>query len=306
VTSQIISSLVSHLKIIRPLNSIIAFFSTFIGSLIILGLDDYISNIEIIVIGSLITFFVSAGGFIINDIFDIEIDKINAPNRPLPSNQISIRQAYFYAYFLFFISIILSFFVYLLPTTLNLGYFPPLITIIVILTLYSYAKLFKRLGLIGNLIITLLSGLPFLVAGLVIGNIFRGLYLMALAILLSYSREIIKDVQDIEGDVQGIENMYSLPVLIGISNSIKIAKGILICMLLIIPLPIFFSELDYFYSWGMILVGLTLGLSTVAVFIILRGEEKELIEKSYQSKQLLKYSMIFALIGLLLNPFTLI
>ena len=68
--AQINSRLVSYLNIIRPLNSIIAFFSTFIGSLIILGVDDYISNISVIVIGSLITFFVSAGGFVINDIFD--------------------------------------------------------------------------------------------------------------------------------------------------------------------------------------------------------------------------------------------
>ena len=220
-SDSFISKISPYYRIIRPLNCTIGFFSLFVASIVVVNPDVLLDNIYLAFIGAIIMYLVSAGGFVINDIFDIEIDKINTPHRILPSGQMSLRTAYIYTLVLFTIAIILSLYAMTIPTDLNVGVISPLATFLGIIALILYAGWLKRMGFIGNFVIALLTVVAFLIAGSVINNPLHGILPMVIVLSMIYSREIIKDIMDVKGDVEGSSgSFYSLPALIGVKKTV--------------------------------------------------------------------------------------
>ncbi|HEY6625870.1 MAG TPA: UbiA family prenyltransferase, partial [Ignavibacteriaceae bacterium] len=92
-----IEKLTAIVKIVRPLNFLITFISVIVAAVICL--PGY--GIELnVFLAALSASLVMASGNIINDIYDIDIDRVNKPSRPLPSGKISIKEAYI-LYFVF-------------------------------------------------------------------------------------------------------------------------------------------------------------------------------------------------------------
>ena len=91
--------------ITRPVNFLITFASVIVASIICLpkGYPEF--NVLLAAISAA---FTASAGNVINDIFDIEIDKINRPQRQLPSEKISIKKAYIIYVLFILISLILS------------------------------------------------------------------------------------------------------------------------------------------------------------------------------------------------------
>ena len=98
----------AYLIIIRPVNFFITFFTGFIAVIICLN-DNF--SIRIAVLVGLSAAFTAAAGNVINDIYDIEIDKINRPGRPLPLGLISVASAKLFYTLLVLISLAISYFI---------------------------------------------------------------------------------------------------------------------------------------------------------------------------------------------------
>lgn len=226
--------LLAIIKITRPLNCIIAGLSIFLAG--------YLSNNYSIILNdmlllSLAGIFVTAAGNIINDIYDIEIDKINRPNRPLPSNILSLNFAKIFYSFLILLSIFLSSFV-------NIYALIIVIFSNAIIFLYSY-KL-KSIALVGNFTVSFFTGLSFIYGG-VAGNYIHLTFLPAFfAFLINFIREIVKDCEDLEGDKK--LQLKTYPILFGYKNSIKLIN-FFITILIFSCLYLIYTKKDIYVTF---------------------------------------------------------
>lgn len=205
-----------YIEILRPTNALMALIAVLLMAII-----GHVYNWEILV-GAICVFIATGSGNTINDYYDYEIDKINAPTRPIPSGRIQLKTALYYSLILFIISIILGFII-----SIENG-----ITVIICsILMIIYAYDFKQRCLIGNITVSLLTGLTFVFGGLITKDINLGIILGFFAFLMTLSREIIKDIEDIDGDKK--ENANTLPIKYGtkIATKLAVILNIITCIL---------------------------------------------------------------------------
>src|SRR2546428_7527295 len=153
----------------------------------------------------------TAGGNALNDIFDRETDRINHPDRPLASGQLTLGTARAFAVSAFVIAAVLAAFI---------NPFALLIVGLNVILMLSYENWLKARGAPGNVVVAYLVGSLFLFAGVSVfrsstGPLIRTRILAALAFLATLGREITKDIEDMRGDVDRL----TLPRRIGASRA---------------------------------------------------------------------------------------
>nr|WP_321227831.1 geranylgeranylglycerol-phosphate geranylgeranyltransferase [uncultured Psychroserpens sp.] len=180
------------------------------------------------------TLCIAAAGNIINDIYDVETDSINKPNKVIIGKHVSENVAYNLFFALNIIGIILGF--YLSNTVGKSSFFA--IFVIISMTLYVYASYLKGTVLFGNIIISFLVAMSIIIVGIfdLLPAIIpqnRETQLTFLDIIFDYAifaflvnlvRELIKDIQDIDGDYKS--GMNTLPIVIGRERANKIAFAV--------------------------------------------------------------------------------
>jgi 4-hydroxybenzoate polyprenyltransferase len=179
-------------------------------------------GILLLIIGSVL---IAAAGYMINDFFDIGIDQINKPEKVLVNVVFSKK----------FVLLTYSFFniiALLLALLIDKQIFFFFIFTIMLLLLYS--AYFKRLYLLGNLLVSVALALTVYVVWIYcpVGNFSIVLFYMSFAFLSNLIREIIKDVEDLEGDRK--MDCLTLPVVAGVKvarNITFIIIGFLICLI---------------------------------------------------------------------------
>ena len=191
------------------------------------------------------------GGNALNDYNDRESDKENHPERPIPAGLVNAEDA------LIFSRILLAGGLLLLLFGLA-NKLPFIVALLGTITLISYENKLKALGLSGNIAVGFMSGAVFLYAGMVVNEPGPTLWMFGLAILATISREIIKDIQDLEGDT----DRFTLPARIGITNSLILAGTILI-----IAWSLSFTAIPQFD--GMALNAYVIGISTANVLMLI-------------------------------------
>ncbi len=222
------------LKLIRPLNCIMGGIGVFIGALIGIGLEVASPEFNINVISAIVVAgSFMASGNVLNDYFDREIDKINHPERPIPTGQIRPENALYSSIIIFFSVIFLAYFI---------NFISFIITIIAIGLMIGYEISLKNQGFIGNITISALVGLLFLFGGAAVNQLDAVIILALLAFFATLSREIVKDIEDIEGDI----TRDTLPKQIGIKNSAVIGAIALIIAIIISPMPSFPELMPFF------------------------------------------------------------
>lgn len=187
------------------------------------------------------TVLTAASGYVINDYFDVQIDLLNREKTVLISRKIPAKRALNIYYGIVILAFISGFWAAQLAGLYQLGF----IFLIVAGLLWYYSTLYKRQFLIGNLIVSALTGLvPILVAlfdipalnkhylELLVANQTTLNYLFfwtvafgAFAFLATLMREIVKDMEDLEGDASF--NRRTLPIVIGFSNSKLVLYGLI-------------------------------------------------------------------------------
>ena len=207
----------SYLALTRPGNMALTAVAVVAGSFIAAGENIVDFQIEIL-IASISAMMLVGGGNALNDYNDRESDKKNHPNRPIPAGLINAEDALTYSRILLAGGLMIVLFG--LANKL-----PFVIALIGTVALISYENQLKALGLSGNIAVGFMSGAVFLYAGMVVNDPGPTLWMFGLAFLATVSREIIKDIQDLEGDT----DRFTLPARIGITNSLILAGTILIC-----------------------------------------------------------------------------
>jgi geranylgeranylglycerol-phosphate geranylgeranyltransferase len=277
------------MTITRPVNVIITFVSVLVAAMICLPGKIPGLNVLLAAISAALT---AASGNIINDLFDIETDKINRPLRPLPSNRITITEAYILILVLILLSLVISYLI---------SYSAFFIVIISHLILFLYSKYFKSIPLLGNITVAFLTGLVFIFGGVVVGNPSAAIVPAVFAFLINLIREVVKDIQDVEGDEKS--NIVTFPIKYGFKKSKLLALIITLILILctLFPFVMHIYSIEYFVI-VMIIVNPILVYCLKILFwkSIPSGEDRSLINLSKISK-LLKLSMVFGLIAIFLG-----
>ncbi len=234
----------------RPLNGVLAFASVWAGAYMSGG---PISIRSTFLVATAAVLALSAGNSL-NDYCDIKIDQINKPERPIPSGRISRSQALLFSILLLGLSVMIGF-------QVNLG---SLITIVSVCWLLSiYAFWLKRLPLIGNLVVGILTALTF-VAGGIANEVIQGtLPLSVFAFLFTTAREIVKDIEDQVGDQAGFAK--TLPLTLGEKSAVWVVLFLIASGVAFSPIP----YLIYGYS-GLYLFIMIFGVDLVMVFLGIR------------------------------------
>ena len=205
-----------YIALTRPGNVVLTAVAVVAGSFIAAG--DSILDFQVeIVIASLAAMMLVGGGNALNDYNDRESDKENHPNRPIPAGLINADEALVYSRILLSVGLLIVLFG--LANKL-----PFIIALIGTVTLISYENNLTALGLSGNMAVGFMSGAVFLYAGMVVNDPGPTLWMFGLAFLATVAREIVKDIQDLEGDTDRL----TLPARIGITKSLFFAGSLLV------------------------------------------------------------------------------
>ena len=236
---------------------------SFISSPLLSDIDFIILTISILLI--------TMGGYLINDIYDIESDKINKPDKVYITKIISIKNGQFLYFLTSITGLILGLYLSVNKNLNHLsGYF-----IVTVIILFVYTKILKKLPLIGNVIVALLVSLPiFLVyefdhSMISIKDIFDNLFLsiiiffyLLFAFLTTLIREIIKDLQDIKGDNK--LKLKTLPIMIGKKRTINF----LIFLSFLLQLLLLMVLIDSFKNDQYLILFFLITLSLLVAYLI--------------------------------------
>jgi geranylgeranylglycerol-phosphate geranylgeranyltransferase len=219
IENQAMHSLLPYLKIARLHNALMA------GIAVALGFWLSRSALPLTALALLVIAAIGAVAFgnIINDIKDLASDRISHPGRPLPRNELSPAAAGWYAAYCAFLSITGAAFMSPAHTAA---------TVVPLVLLAVYTLFLKATPLAGNIVVSLLVAYPLCYGGLS-APAFSHLVIPAfLAFLLNLVREIIKDLQDEQGDRSaGVITTASLPS--------SIVKGIVYALIVAYLLSLF-------------------------------------------------------------------
>ena len=239
----------SFLKLIRYKNLLMVLFTVVLTKYALINsFTSIISEFQFIIL-TIAILCITAAGYIINDIYDIEADKINKPANVFIGKTIILKNAWFAYFFLTITGLILGIYISYLKGNSSYSIF----FISTIALLYWYSKSLKRIAVIGNIVVSFLTALTIFMVFIfeaknthsssnlseAIAFFFTSLSITAtiftyisFAFLMTFIREIIKDIEDINGDYA--LKMKTLPILIGIQRTKKIVLVISSFMLLLI------------------------------------------------------------------------
>jgi geranylgeranylglycerol-phosphate geranylgeranyltransferase len=197
------------IRILRPVNSLVAGIAAVLAFFIATG-----TLVPFALILIPIVFCITAAGNIANDYYDVPIDAINRPDRPLPSGEITPRTALLLTILLFLAGVLLT-----IPTN-------PVCLLIVLINsilLILYAARLKRMAFIGNGTVAYLSGSVFLFGGALAGGegILHIAPIVVITILAMISRELLKAAEDLVGDATA--GARTLPIIIGVKKTAILA-----------------------------------------------------------------------------------
>ncbi|MEO8239956.1 MAG: geranylgeranylglycerol-phosphate geranylgeranyltransferase [Flavobacterium sp.] len=204
------------------------------------------------------TVLIAAAGYVINNIFDIETDRINKPNDVIIGKGISETNGY-------------NIYITLNITGVAIGFYlsnviqrPGFATIFIFIAslLYFYSTTLKQIMILGNLVVAFLLAMSVIIIGVFdifptitaenkaqMASLFSILTDYALfAFMINFIREIVKDIEDVDGDYN--QGMNTLPIAIGISRTAKIVFAISVIpfVLLLLYIKNYFVENGLFIT----------------------------------------------------------
>ncbi len=245
------------LRLLRIGNVGVSFAGTLVGGLAAAGsgLPLSFSFWGAVVVAALSTACVTSAGNVLNDVLDVETDRINHPDRPLVRGEVSVAGARRLAVGLFIVGGL-----FIVPIAVTYPLVAP-IFLVAVGSLVGYELRWKARGLLGNALVALLTGLVFLYGGAAAGAPLLVVPLVGMAFLATLAREITKDIEDMAGDV----GRRTLPMVRGVrfaSGSARVSIGAAIALS--------FTPLLWFVSLDSVagIMYLALVLAADAIFVV--------------------------------------
>jgi len=223
------------LELTRPGNAVAAGVLTFTGAFVA---GNALSLPFAVVAAVVATVCATGAGNAVNDYFDREIDRVNRPDRPIPRGAVSPRGALAFSGVLFAVAVVAA---------LTLPLAALLIAVVNSLALIAYTEFFKGLPGVGNVVVAYLTGSTFLFGGASVGRPLSSsvLVLFFLAAVATLTREIVKDVEDVEGD--RAEGLRTLPIVVGERTALRLGTVALVVAVLASGLPVLVGNFGLAY-----------------------------------------------------------
>ena len=269
----------SFLLLIRPLNVLVSGLAMIISAAILDSLDQKL----MVVLIALVVMTYTAAANAINDVLDLETDKVNRPSRPIPSKNLKKNKALIFSFFLFLSGSVLSL---QLPSN---AYFISIVVSMPLIVIYSTHL--KSKPLIGNIAVSFIIGLSFIFCGTVFGNVYPMWTPGLLAFSLTLIREMTKDIADLEGDQIAKHNTY--PIRYGIKGAIKLIS-VLSCVVFLYALVPYFN--NTYNDWYLII--LLIGVEIPLIIVVLLLVINQTISSAILSSKILKFSTIMGLLAI--------
>ena len=271
------NKIISFLKLIRIRNVLPTLFLSFSGGWIMNPSLINLLNSKIFIVSTINTLLIMSSSMIINDLFDIELDKINNPTRPLVTKEISIKEA-----IISFISLIS------LTEFLSIKYLPTNLQFIInlmIINVILYTPFYKKIIFFKNIICSSIVSFTIFFSGLSSSNYYMStskkfniLSIVISSIFFgSLYNELILDMRDYEGDKEN--NIQTVPVIIGNKNSWLLAN-------LILYFNMFSSSFSIIY-----LFNYNYGLLLSFIYIPLLYDLNSIKKNNYSKETIINASM---------------
>jgi geranylgeranylglycerol-phosphate geranylgeranyltransferase len=274
-------------RIVRPPIVFISVFGACVGSLNVTISQDLFLDPTAFLLSILGSGLLAAGLMVHNDYTDLESDRVNRPNKPLPMGIISPDTARMSGIVMMGLAVIFGFCTTLvlkpdaayLPLGLNLPC--GILTIIVMIVGIYYNRMGKYTGIWGHLMVAFGVGvIPYWGALAVKPTDFVSMLPLALAIgVMEVGREIMVCAGDIKGDIKA--GYKTTPVRLGRLRSMQVSLPFYLGFIPIFPIsyygwfgfPDIFGEL---YFWGAIVFELILLVTWVDTYrVAIKGDDKE-------------------------------
>jgi len=265
-----------YIALTRPGNMVLTAIAVIAGAFIAAGTNVSDFQIEILIC-CFCSMMLVGGGNALNDYNDRETDKENHPERPIPSGKVSADSAYTYAQSLLGLGLLI-----LLLALENK--MPFVVALIGVLLLIAYENGLKAAGITGNVAVGLMSGAVFLFAGMAVNDPGPTLWMFGLAVLATITREIVKDIQDLEGDT----DRRTLPSRIGTGYSLNLA-----ILILLIAVGLSYTAMGQFekMAWNVYAGGITLA-NAIMLFGIYNAKQEDYFMGQKNIKQGMGIAML--------------
>ena len=274
-----ISDPLAYMAIVRPINCAIAFASVLVGACMSGGWPE---GYRVIAAG-LSAACIAAGGNALNDVCDEAADRINRPDRPIASSRISLRGASVMAGVLFATGGVLSF---------SLGAKGVCIAFAAIGGLVAYDGWFKRVPVFGNAVVAGISSLALIYGGIAANHVAETLVPAGFAYLIHLGREILKDVEDMEGDIA--IGARSVAITWGVRTSLGLTTAVFLSLIGLTPVPFFFGLYDWLY-----LIIVICPVDAILLYTLISMWQDRSRGNLRRLDVLIKINMVFGLVALL-------
>lgn len=250
------------------------------------------------------TVLIAAAGYVINNIFDTETDQINKPQDVIIGKSVSESLGY-------------NIYIALNITGVAIGFYlsnviqrPGFATIFILIAsmLYFYSTTLKQIMILGNLVVAFLLAMAVIIIGIFdifpatipdnkaqMASLFSILTDYALfAFMINFIREIVKDIEDVNGDYN--QGMNTLPIAIGISRTAKIAS-----VLAVIPFILLLLYIkNYLVENGLFIATLYAFVLVLAplLYFIIKTFTAQLPKEFHHVSTVLKLILLFGILSI--------
>ncbi len=289
----------------RPFNCFLITMCAIVGIMVsnpeeFLYVDQFLNHVPSLIMIFIGGWALSASAMVLNDYFDIEIDRINDPDRPIPSGQIKPKQALTFGIILIVIGILMGIGIDLYEHFKGLGSqigVSMITAVIGAIMAALYTKYMKRYSIVGNLAVSIGVWLGFLYGDLVFDFTLEVLpeCMAASAFFLNFGREVAKGIIDVEGDREN--KVTTVATALGPRRTAIIASMIVFLAIPTSIIPVFFAGASWVYLGTVMVIQV---LSLVTVIWLLSDQRVETVKKI---KTLILYVMLLSLVFFTLEAF---
>ena len=270
-----------YVSLSRPVNAVIAAGAVFTGAF----LGGSLSPHSALLLACISAMLIAGGANALNDCYDLPVDAVNRPHRPLPSGRVGRRGAFLFAALLLACGVVVS---------LSIHLYAFLLASATTLLLILYSVRLKRMPFWGNIAVSSAAAAAFVYGGASVSRVSGALIPAGFAFLFHLGREIIKDVEDEEGDRK--LGLRTLPLVVGPAAAMRIAIGVFSALIVATFLPFLFGV--YSLTYLLMVIG---GVDAVLAYVLLRLRLGPSRAALGQLSTLLKADMVVALLILYLT-----